>query len=290
MLNGGIVINGVEAMIMSTVDVRAPAVAGRFYPASPEQLSSLVEGFLAEVDVERRPGTGAIVPHAGILYSGACAAQVFGRLSVPPIIVILAPNHTGAVGARGGASVWSRGAFETPLGRVSIAEGFAEALMSRCDLAEHDPDAHWNEHAIEVELPFVRAVAPASSIVPIVLAWDDWDRSRRLAEALATTVKEWPEDVLLVASSDMSHFESAVRAKQKDSLVFSAIEELDAQKLLATCESEHITMCGRAPAAVVIEASRWLGATSGELVDYRHSGLVTGDDSSVVSYAGVIIR
>ncbi len=162
--------------------------------------------------------------------------------------------------------------------------------MSRCDLAEHDPDAHWNEHAIEVELPFVRAVAPESSIVPIVLSWDDWDRSRQLAEALATSVKEWPEDVLLLASSDMSHFESAARAEQKDSLVFGAIEKLDAQELLATCASEHINMCGRAPAAVVIEASRSLGATSGELVDYRHSGLVTGDNSSVVAYAGVIIH
>jgi AmmeMemoRadiSam system protein B len=275
---------------MDTPDVRMPAVAGRFYPARPEKLSGLVEGYLADVDDARRRVMGAIVPHAGLIYSGACAAQVFGRLSVPQVIVILAPNHTGLVGAPGGASVWGRGAFETPLGQVPIAEGFATALMSVCELTQHDPDAHRNEHAIEVELPFIRTVAPDAEIVPIVLAWDDWDRSKQLAEALASTIREWPEDVLLLASSDMSHFESAVFAEEKDSLALGAIEKLDAQDLLAKCASEHITMCGRGPAAVVIEASRELGATKAEVVDYRHSGLVTGDDLSVVAYAGVIIH
>lgn len=276
-------------MSIANPDIRRPAVAGQFYPADARELRALVENFEAEVEAEPQPARAVIVPHAGLIYSGGCAAQVFGRLSYPPVLVILAPNHTGLVGSRGGASLWARGAFDTPLGRVPIAEDFASALAERCDLVEHDPDAHWNEHAVEVELPFVAMHAPESSIVPIVLAWEDWDRCVRLADALAGLVKEWPEDVLLVASSDMTHFEQASRAAEKDRVALSAIERLDGEQLLAACAREHITMCGRAPAAVVIEAARQLGATRGELVDYRHSGQVTGDDSRVVAYAGVIV-
>ncbi len=204
-------------------------------------------------------------------------------------MVVMCPNHTGVWDARGGASLWGRGAFETPLGRVRVAEEFARALETRCRLVEHDPAAHLREHAIEVELPFLSVLSPGSAIVPLVLAWDDWARCRELADALAPLVAEWPADVMLVASSDMTHFESAERAAAKDRIALDAIERLDAEELLSACRRERITMCGRAPAAVAVEAARQLGATRAEVVDYRHSGMVTGDDSSVVAYAGVLI-
>ena len=195
-------------------DIRQPAVAGRFYPADPDELTRMIESFLSEVGEEARPVRAVIAPHAGLIYSGQCAAHVFGRVSIPPVVVILAPNHTGMGSAPGGASVWAQGAFETPLGRVAVAEKFARALEERCRLVAHDPGAHRAEHAVEVELPFLATLAPESAIVPIVIAFDDWERSKELAGALAGLIAEWPEEVLLVASSDMTHFEPADRAAE----------------------------------------------------------------------------
>jgi AmmeMemoRadiSam system protein B len=230
-----------------------------------------------------------VAPHAGLIYSGRCAGQVFGRVQFPPVVVILAPNHTGQVGAPGGASLWSRGVFETPLGPVPIASEFAAALEAECPLVAHDPRAHVREHAVEVELPFIARCAPESAIVPIVLAWDDWRRSKELADGLARLIADWAEEVLLLASSDMTHFESAQAAAAKDRIALAAIERLDGEELVRACRTERITMCGRAPAAVVVEVARQLGATRAEVVDYRNSGWVTGDDSSVVAYAGVVV-
>jgi len=274
---------------MDASELRKAAVAGRFYPADPSELGEMVEAYLAEVESDPLPMRAVVAPHAGLVYSGRCAAQVFGRTQFPPVVAILAPNHSGVVGSPGGVSLWSSGAFDTPLGPLPIATEFAEALEAYCSLAGHDPGAHRKEHAVEVELPFIAKLAPESSIVPILLAFDDWESCKDLADALAWTVEDWPEEVLLVASSDMTHFESATSAAQKDSIALEAVERLDGAALLSACKREQITMCGRAPTAVVIEAARQLGATRAEVVDYRHSGWVTGDDSSVVAYAGVVV-
>jgi AmmeMemoRadiSam system protein B len=267
---------------------RPAAVAGRFYPSDPRELADLVRRLVEGVPREARRVPAVVVPHAGLEYSGACAARVFHRLDLPAIVVILAPDHSGK-GARGTAALWPRGAFETPLGRVSVAEAFANRLQSVCDLVVADPVAHQSEHAIEVELPFLQMLAAGSAIVPIVLAWDDWERTARLAGALAALARAGPEPVLLVASSDLTHYEPVETARLKDRLALAAVEGLDGRGLLEVCRRERITMCGRVPAAVACEAARQLGATRGEVVDYRHSGLVTGDDRSVVSYGGVIL-
>jgi AmmeMemoRadiSam system protein B len=274
-------------------DRRRPAVAGHFYPNDAAELRRVVSHCLDAVTEPPRRCLAAIAPHAGLMYSGTCAGAVFGRLSWPQTIVILAPNHTGVCESPG-ASIWRSGAFETPLGPVSIDDTFASALESACDLVAHDPAAHRAEHAIEVELPFVVVCAPGTKIVPLVIAWDDWPRSERLAAALADVVVAsrnagGGDGLLLLASSDMTHYESAEAAARKDSLAFAAIEALDGRGLLEVCAHEHITMCGRVPAAIVVEAARRLGATTARVVDYRHSGWVTGSDSSVVSYAGVLI-
>lgn len=273
-----------------TADTRRPAVAGMFYPREAPVLQDTVDGFLAAVEAPRTTALGAIVPHAGLTYSGQCAAHVLGRLVLPPVIVILAPNHTGHVSAPGGASVWPRGAFTTPLGSVPIAEALADALLARSALAAADHVAHTHEHAIEVELPFLQMLGEAFALLPIVLAWDDWRRCEQLATELAELIRHWPQPVLLLASSDMTHYEPAARARTKDQVALAAIARLDAEGLLAACRRERITMCGRGPAAVVVEASRQLGASVATVVDYRHSGQVTGDDSSVVAYAGVILQ
>jgi hypothetical protein len=267
---------------------RPTAVAGRFYPSDPKELADLVRRLLEGAPREARRVPAVVVPHAGLEFSGVCAARVFRRLDLPATVIILAPDHTGT-GARGTAALWPRGAFDTPLGRVPVAEAFASRLQSACDLVVADPVAHQSEHAIEVELPFLQVLAADTAIVPLMLAWDDWERSARLATALAALAKAGPEPVLLVASSDLTHYESVETARLKDRVALAAVEVLDGKGLLEACRRDRITMCGRAPVAVVCEAARQLGATRGDVVDYRHSGLVTGDDRSVVSYGGVIL-
>jgi MEMO1 family protein len=270
--------------------VRAPAVSGRFYPGVPTQLERTVRELLESVpDPRPAPARAAVAPHAGYLYSGLTAAHVFARLEIPPLVVILAPNHTGVCRARGGASLWEAGAFRTPLGDVSVDEEFARALVAASPLVGADHAAHAGEHAVEVELPFLQQRRADVRIVPLVLAWDAWEGCRELGETLAGLVGRWPQPVLLLASSDLNHYEPAAVSERKDRRALEAVAALDGAELLARCRHEAISMCGRAPAATVLVAARALGARAGEVVHYSHSGMVTGDEEAVVGYGGVVI-
>jgi len=275
--------------MLGTSDLRPAAVAGQFYPGDPRKLALLVRHCLDGVPMEQRRVSAVMVPHAALIYSGACAGQVFGRIAWLETVIILAPNHTG-VGVPGRASLWDRGSFTTPLGDVAVAEDVADELAAGCALVVRDPTAHRREHAIEVELPFLQLLAHGARIVPLVLSWDDWASCAELGRALAEVAASRSGRVLLVASSDMTHYEPADWAARKDRLALERVERLDGEWLLATCHRHSISMCGRAPAATVIEAARRLGASQGTVVDYRHSGLVTGDDREVVSYAGVLFE
>jgi AmmeMemoRadiSam system protein B len=217
-------------------------------------------------------------------------------VALPALIVILAPNHTGVCRAPGGASLWEEGAFRTPLGDVPVDVPCAAALRAASPLVGVDHYAHLGEHAIEVLLPFLQVLRPDARIVPLVLAWDAWEPegggARELGEALARVVSAAHEPVLLVASSDLNHYEPAAVTEQKDARALEAVTALDGAELLARCRRERISMCGRGPAAVVIAAARALGATRAEVVDYRHSGWVSPkrtDASQVVGYGGVVI-
>jgi len=237
-----------------------------------------------------RTTVGVIAPHAGYIYSGPTAARVFVDVTVPGLVIILAPNHTGIAEAAGGVSLWEAGAFRTPLGDVPIDAQMAEALLDVSGgVVGVDHDAHRAEHAVEVELPFLQLLRADVRIVPLVLAWDAWDAARLLGEMLARLVQAAGEPVLLLASSDMNHYEPAGVTEQKDAQALEAIRALDGAELLARCRRERISMCGRGPAATVIAAARVLGAERAEVVDYRHSGWVSGDNARVVGYAGVVI-
>jgi hypothetical protein len=269
---------------------RAPAVSGRFYPGTARELERAVRQLLAAVPPPPpAPARAAVAPHAGYVYSGLTAAHVFARVAIPPVVVILAPNHTGVCRAPGGASLWEAGAFRTPLGDVAVDAGFAAALLDASPLVAPDHAAHAQEHAVEVELPFLQVRRGDVRIVPLVLAWDAWEGCEALGRALAALVGRWPEGVLLLASSDLNHYEPAAVSERKDRQALEAVTALDGAELLARCRREHISMCGRAPAATVIAATRALGAARGEVVHYSHSGMVTGDDAAVVGYGGVVI-
>lgn len=273
--------------------VRAPAVSGRFYPATKPALARAVRELLDAAGgapaVPAAPARAALAPHAGYIYSGLTAAHVFARVEIPPVVVILAPNHTGVCRAPGGASLWEAGAFRTPLGDVGVDARLADALLEASPLVTPDHAAHAQEHAVEVELPFLQLLRGDVRIVPLVLAWDAWDGCRALGEALGALLARWPERVLLLASSDLNHYEPAEVSERKDRRALEAVTALDGAELLGRCRAEHISMCGRAPAATVIAAARTLGAARADIVHYSHSGMVTGDAAAVVGYAGVVI-
>ena len=275
--------------------IRLPAVSGRFYPKDPAELRATVATLLADArrdlgPTPAGPYRAVIAPHAGYIYSGLTAAKVFARTEIPGLVIMIGPNHTGRSTARSGVSLWEAGAFRTPLGDVPVDADAGEALREISGGAvEIDHDAHEHEHAIEVELPFLQLRRADVRIAPLILAWDAWPAARGLADVLARFVHVAGEPVLLLASSDLNHYEPAVISEQKDARALEAVTALDGEELLARCKRERISMCGRAPAATVLAAARALGGAQAEVVDYRHSGWVSGDNARVVGYAGVVI-
>jgi AmmeMemoRadiSam system protein B len=262
---------------------REPAVAGRFYPAEPLLLAEEVARHLAaQPDGEPVQAIGVLAPHAGYVYSGAIAGATYARVAVPPRAVVLCPNHTG----RGRpVALWPDGAWRTPLGVVPVDAELTE-ILAACPLVEVDRAAHRFEHSLEVQLPFLRARRPEIAIAPLCLGPLRLDECRSVAEAVAAAARQ---GALIVASSDMSHYLPAREAEQLDRRALDRLLDLDPEGLYETVRREEITMCGVVPATVMLLAARALGATSARLVRYGHSGLVTGDESSVVGYAGAIV-
>lgn len=265
--------------------VRPPAVAGRFYPGEPEALQSVVESLLAiSRPVESAPAIAAMVPHAGYLYSGGTAGRVYAALRVPSRVILLGPNHTG----RGPAlSLWEQGAWRTPGREIQVDERMGREIRERMAEVQPDHTAHADEHCLEVQLPFLAARAADLRVTPLVVGTARREILAKLATALAEAIRASGEEVLLLLSSDMTHYEPAGAAQRKDRLAIAALEELDDLGLERVVREEKISMCGYAPVLAGILAARQLGARSGRLVDYTHSGSVSGDLASVVGYAGM---
>lgn len=274
---------------MGTTILRHPAVAGRFYPGNPVDLRSDVEEYLSQspsVNIETGKAIGCISPHAGYMYSGHVAGAVFARIAIPTLCVVMCPNHTGVGKA---LALMNEGAWETPLGEVPIDAGFAHALQQRFPALENDAAAHQAEHAAEVELPFLQVRQPSLRIVPIALGTGRFEVLEQLGSALADVVARQDEQVLLVASSDMNHYESDVVTRTKDHRAIERILSLDARGLFEVVTQQDISMCGFGPAVAMLTAARQLGAKAAELVKYATSGDVSGDREMVVGYAGVVV-
>ena len=266
--------------------VRAPAVAGRFYPGEPEVLERLVAKLLVTTsDEEPRRAIALLAPHAGWVFSGAVAGAVYARVKIPDRVVLLGPNHTG-LGPP--LSLWDRGAWEYPGARVEVDEEMAKALKSSCPDLLPDQSAHRYEHCLEVQLPFLRARAQNLRITPVVVGTTQLDRLKVFASGLAEAIREIQEEVLIVISSDMTHYEPAGVAERKDRLAVAAMEAVDAEALYRVVRHERISMCGYAPAVAGLLSGHELGARVGRLIRYSHSGEVSGDSTSVVGYAGMV--
>jgi len=273
---------------MSSV-VRHPAVAGRFYPRDPEELREEANSYLLPEDsaVEATAAIGCIAPHAGYMYSGHVAGAVFARINIPRRCIVICPNHTG-IGRP--LAIMSEGEWETPLGNVPIDAALATNLKQHCPALHEDPSAHRGEHAAEVELPFLLLRQPKLTFVPIALRTQHLDALEQLGLAIAQVVSSEKDPVLIVASSDMNHYESDVATRAKDHRALERILTLDARGLLEVVAQQGISMCGVGPAVTMLTAAKKLGAKSAELVKYATSGDISGDRDMVVGYAGVVVR
>ncbi len=269
---------------------RKAAVAGTFYSGSEKALRNSVEKYIKDIPKEK--AFAVLSPHAGYVYSGMVAGAVYSKVEISGTVVLLGPVHRYAAAE---FALFSEGSWETPLGEVKIDEELAKAILENCTLIEKNTTAHEMEHSLEVQVPFLQYLNADVRIVPILIGVNRYDSLKTLGEALAKSITGYGHDVLISASSDMSHTDSSNPAKQKK---ISALDKEALEKFVALDDEgfhdlivrERITMCGFAPATAAIVAAKALGATTGELVDYRTSYDITGDYSYVVGYGGAILK
>lgn len=263
--------------------VRPPVVAGQFYSGSARELGREVGAlFSSTAGGAATPASGVMLPHAGYVYSGAVAAAVLARVEVPPRVVLLGPNHTG-LGF--GAAIDPHDAWDTPAGRVAVDRDFIELLLGAAPSLELDAAAHAREHSLEVLLPLIQHRRPDFKIVPVCLGEPRLGLCEEVGRALAILSPD-PAATLIVASSDMNHYESRAVARRKDAIAYGHIRALDASGLFASVRASGISMCGFLPASALLSCMKDVGASRVELVAEADSGDVTGDPSSVVAYAG----
>jgi len=225
------------------------------------------------------------VPHAGYVYSGHVAGAVFARVTLPKRILILGVRHY----PRGEpAAIVSSGAWRTPLGDAPIDEALAGALQKACPLLHEDSVAHSSEHSLEVQLPFLRVLVPDFTFVPVALGTVRFNDLVCVGEAIARLLRTLREDVLLLATSDLNHYEDDATTRIKDRKAIDQLLARDARGLYDTCRNEDISMCGLGPAVAMLTALDALGANKSDLVKYATSADVSGDRDAVVGYAGMI--
>ncbi len=265
--------------------IRPPAVAGKFYPADPAVLRRSVEELGAPAP-QPIDATCLVSPHAGYQYSGAVAGAVFGAVRLPRYFILLGPNHTG-LGVPLGVSPAS--AWRTPLGHASIDAGLNDRLLEEVPLLSPDDACHALEHSLEVQLPFLQARVPDLRIAAVCIGTSDYAALESLGHGLARIVRSWPDPVLILSSSDMTHYEPAELARRKDRLAIDRVLAVDPGGLYRTVRDHDISMCGFAPTVAALIAARDLGAASGRLIRYANSGEVSGDFHRVVGYAGMVV-
>jgi hypothetical protein len=274
---------------MQTPAVRRPAVAGRFYPAKAEALARQVDQYLTAEEAAQQKteaAFGCIVPHAGYMYSGHVAGAVFQQLPARPAYIILCPNHTG----RGAPlAIMSKGDWLTPLGSAPIDAALAQELRQSCHLLMEDPQAHEEEHSAEVQIPFLQRSVGPFTFVPIAIGVSRYAALAALGHGMAQALARSARPVLIVASSDMNHYEPDDITRVKDRKAIDQILALDPEGLYDVVRKEDISMCGYGPAVAMLTATKELGATRAELIRYATSADTSGDRSAVVGYAGIII-
>jgi AmmeMemoRadiSam system protein B len=266
--------------------LRLPAVAGQFYPADPPELTHLIREFIVEDPGAKKTRVRAcLVPHAGYIYSGGVAGAVFSRIIFPKRILILGVRHS-PMGED--LAILSEGAWRTPLGDAPVDETLAQRIKTACPGLREDSVAHSREHSLEVEIPFLQILVPGFSFVPVAVGTLRFEELHELGMGLARMFRESQEEILVVTSSDMNHYEPDETTRIKDAKAIDRMEAVDPEGLYKVCRKEKISMCGLGPAVAMLTAMKELGLKSGEVVRYATSGDVNGDRHAVVGYAGMI--
>jgi len=266
--------------------VRNPAVSGHFYSADPIQLVEDIKTYTSKSS-EKESVLGIISPHAGFMYSGKVAGSVYSSIKIPETVILIGPNHTGAGPS---ASIMTKGCWKSPFGSIEIDEELAQILIDNNPIFKTDTQAHIKEHSLETQLPFLQFFRKDFRIVPICLKRIEFDQSTQIGQAIADSIKKYGKEVLIVASSDMSHFESHDNTVKKDRLAIDHILDLDPRGLYETVRGKKITMCGVNPAVCMLTACAKMGSKKADLIQYKTSGEVNGDMERVVGYAGITIK
>ena len=268
--------------------VRGATHAGSWYEGVASELRKRLAGWMSATSADDGvDAVGIMAPHAGYIYSGEVAARVYDAVKIPETALILNPNHRGTGAA---FALYPDGEWETPLGSVPIDTEFNRLLLEHCSSVDEDERAHIYEHSGELQVPFLRFRREDVRISVICMSRDELGALKGLGEGIAESIKEKGGEVLIVASSDMTHYEPHREAERKDRLALSRIEALDAEGLYETVYRERISMCGVAPVVTMLFAAKELGAKSARLLLYRTSGEVTGDYDAVVGYAAVVVE
>jgi AmmeMemoRadiSam system protein B len=268
-------------------DIRKSVIAGTWYPGSPKVLRTDIEDFFLHAPDVKIEGSirGLIVPHAGYVYSGQIAAIAYKMIKRETFdaVLVLGPSHRTFFH---GVSIYDRGGYETPLGILPVDVTLAKDIMAQSEVISYIPAAHSQEHSIEIQLPFLQAVLGKFGFVPIVMGEQDRETCETLAEGIVNAING--RNILIVGSSDLSHFHSYEKSVKLDSVVLKRIEKMDGRGLLEDLEKNLCEACGGGPAAVAMMVSEKVGADRAKLLKYANSGDVTGDRKSVVGYASAI--
>jgi MEMO1 family protein len=264
-------------------NIRPSAVAGTWYPGSAAALGQAVDGHLARVETDEPSGelVALIAPHAGLMYSGPVAAHAYRLLRARTfdVAVLVGPSHF--VGFDG-VALWASGAFDTPFGRAPIDERTTERLLNAASIVHARPAPHAREHSLEMQLPFLKRLAPSMPIVPLLMGYQTAQSAHALGDALAVSLAG--TKALVIASTDLSHYHDAVTAARLDGVVLDCVAQFDPERLQRALDARPDHACGGGPAVAVMRAARALGATDAVVLDYADSGDISGDKSSVVGY------
>ncbi len=271
------------------MNLREPAVAGRFYEKTSQRLDRQLDACFAAAEPgcgAAIPFVGAVVPHAGLIYSGHVAASFYTQAELPRRLFILCPNHTGQGHF---AAIQPAGAWRTPLGDALIDSDLAQAVMTRTNLIQEDAVAHTREHSLEVQLPFLQRLRPDFRFVPLCLGAHRYDVAEEIGEAIAAAVAAAGEPVGIIASSDLNHYEDQPSTLRKDQIVIDRILALDPRGLWDAVDAFDVSMCGFIPTTTMLIAAKRLGASGASLLHHATSGDVSHDYAQVVGYASCSI-
>jgi len=266
--------------------IRNPYVAGYFYPASASEIKTMLAKYVNK-DAPKEEAVGLLVPHAGYQYSGAVAGATISRINFKDTFIIIGPTHTG-LGKP--FSVMVEGTWRTPLGEVEVDSELAKKIVDTSEYAEADTRAHQEEHAVEVQLPFLQYIRPDVRIVPVILAGASSEIYKEIGRSIAGSIKELNREAVILASGDMTHREPQASAEEKDMKAVEAMLALDEDELTRRYKDLRISMCAHGPVVTLIAAAKELGVAGAELIKYQTSGDATGDYAEVVGYAGVIFK